>query len=216
MYDDPIIKICGLSTPETLDAAIAAGADWVGLVHFHKSPRHVEGRAAAALADQARGRASIVALTVDADDATLDQIMHDVAPDIFQFHGHETPGRVAGVKVRFALPVMKAIGVSMRDDLAAVSPYVGVADHLLLDAKPPKGAVLPGGNGAAFNWDILAGLPSDLPFMLSGGLNPETVHDAIRRTRPFGVDVSSGVERAPGVKDILMIERFIAAARAAP
>jgi len=209
----PIIKICGLSTPETLHAAIDAGADWVGLVSFPKSPRHVQVAQARVLAGHARGRATIVMLTVDADDALLDRIMQDVKPDILQLHGHETPQRIQTIKSRYPVSVMKAIGIAAPSDLDTITPYLGVADHLLLDAKPPKDAVLPGGNGAPFDWNILKGLPADLPFMLSGGLSADNVAEAVQKTRPFGVDVSSGVESAPGVKDIIKIERFIHAAR---
>jgi len=210
---NPIIKICGLSTLETLDAAINAGADWVGFVSFPKSPRHVQVAQARVLASHARGRATIVMLTVDADDALLDQIMQDVKPDILQLHGHETPQRIQTIKSRYFVPVMKAIGIAAPSDLDAITPYLGVADHLLLDAKPPKDAVLPGGNGAPFDWDILQGLPVDLPFMLSGGLSADNVAEAVQKAHPFGVDVSSGVESAPGVKDIAKIVRFIHAAR---
>lgn len=208
-----IIKICGLSTTQTINAAINAGADWIGLVHFKKSPRHVDGEEARRLAGHARGRTKIVSLVVNADDEALDAIMRDVKPDIVQCHGSETPARILEIKSRYDLLVMKAIGISVSDDLAAITPYVGIADHILLDAKPPKDALLPGGNGATFDWDILKGLPDDVPFMLSGGLSPDNVQEAIERVRPFGVDVSSGVEAQPGVKDISMIESFIRAAR---
>ena len=208
----PIIKICGLSTTQTINAAINAGADWIGLVHFQKSPRHVDGEEARRLAGHARGRAKIVSLVVNADDETLDAIVRDVKPDIVQCHGSETPARIGEIKRRYGLSVMKAIGISISADLASITPYVGVADHILLDAKPPKDADLPGGNGATFDWDILKDLPDDVPFMLSGGLSPDNVQEAIERVHPFGVDVSSGVESQPGVKDISMIESFIHAA----
>lgn len=213
--NDTIIKICGLSTIETLNAAINAGADWVGLVTFPPSPRHVEPVDAKPLAGLARGKTKIVSLSVNADDQLLDDIMTHVNPDIWQFHGKETAERVSEVKTRFGRPVMKAIGVSTIEDLEKVKPYHGVADYLLLDAKPPKGAVLPGGNGAVFDWTILGHLPADLEFMLSGGLSVETVADAVRSTRAFGMDVSSGVESAAGIKDVALIERFIENARAA-
>lgn len=210
-----IIKICGLSTLETLNAAIDAGADWVGLVTFPPSPRHVVPKDAKPLADFARGKAKIVSLSVNADDQLLDDIMTHVNPDILQFHGKETAERVAEVKTRYGLPVMKAVGVSTIEDLEKIAPYHGVADYLLLDAKPPKDAVLPGGNGAAFDWTILDHLPADIEFMLSGGLGVETVQDAVRSTRAFGMDVSSGVESAASVKDVALIKRFIENARAA-
>ncbi|MEP3264446.1 MAG: phosphoribosylanthranilate isomerase [Hyphomicrobiales bacterium] len=208
----PIIKICGLSTTQTINAAINAGADWIGLVNFKKSPRHVDGDEARRLAGHARGRTKIVSLVVNIDDEALDEIVRDVKPDIVQCHGSETPARILEIKSRYDLLVMKAIGISVSDDLAAIVPYVGIADHILLDAKPPKDADLPGGNGATFDWDILKDLPDGVPFMLSGGLSPDNVQEAIERTHPFGVDVSSGVESQPGVKDISMIESFIHAA----
>ena len=209
----PLVKICGLSTPETLHAALAAGADQIGLVFFPRSPRHVtldEGRR---LAEQARGRAEIVALTVDADDAALEAVVEALRPDWLQLHGRETPARVAAVKARFGPRVMKALGVGTSADLAGADPYRGTADRLLLDAKPPKDAVLPGGNGIAFDWTILKGF--DARFMLSGGLSPDNVADAIRVARPMAVDVSSGVETAPGRKDPGLIGAFVAAARQA-
>ncbi|WP_454683745.1 phosphoribosylanthranilate isomerase [Ancylobacter moscoviensis] len=209
------IKICGLSTPETLDAALGAGADMVGMVFFAPSPRHVDLATAAALAARARGRAQIVALTVDADDATLAAIVDAARPDMLQLHGKESPERVAAVRARFGLPVMKAIGIATAADLARLSAYADVADRLLLDAKPPKGALLPGGNGVPFDWNLLAGLDLTRPFMLSGGLDPDNVGEAVRRVRPPGIDVSSGVERAPGIKDPARIAAFLRAARAA-
>ncbi|TSJ64311.1 phosphoribosylanthranilate isomerase [Starkeya sp. 3C] len=209
------IKICGLSTPETLDAALGAGADMVGMVFFAPSPRHVDLATAPALAARARGRAGIVALTVDADDATLAAIVDAARPDMLQLHGKESPERVAAVRARFGLPVMKAIGIATAADLARLSAYADVADRLLLDAKPPKGALLPGGNGVPFDWNLLAGLDLTRPFMLSGGLDPDNVGEAVRRVRPPGIDVSSGVERAPGIKDPARIAAFLRAARAA-
>ena len=210
-----IIKICGLSTLETLSAAIDTGADWIGLVTFPPSPRNVAPMDAKPLADFARGKAKIVSLSVNADDQLLDEIMAHVNPDIWQFHGKETAERVAEVKTRYGRPVMKAIGVSTIDDLEKIAPYHGVADYLLLDAKPPKDAVLPGGNGAAFDWTILDHLAQDIKFMLSGGLGVETVQDAVRSTRAFGMDVSSGVESAAGIKDVALIKRFIENVRSA-
>ncbi len=209
------IKICGLSTPETLDAALGAGADMVGMVFFAPSPRHVDLATAAALAARARGRAGIVALTVDADDATLAAIVDAARPDMLQLHGKESPERVAAIRARFGLPVMKAVGIATAADLARLSAYADVADRLLLDAKPPKGALLPGGNGVPFDWNLLAGLDLTRPFMLSGGLDPDNVGEAVRRVHPPGIDVSSGVERAPGIKDPARIAAFLRAARAA-
>lgn len=211
----PDIKICGLSTPETLAAALAAGADLVGFVSFPRSPRHVGLETMATLADAARGRAGIVALTVDADDAALDALVTAVRPDILQLHGHETPERCAAVRARFGVPVMKALGIGTAADVAATAAYAGAADRLLFDAKPPKDASRPGGLGATFDWSLLEDLDPALSFMLSGGLDPDNVGAAIRRVRPAGVDVSSGVETAPGVKSAALIAAFVAAARRA-
>jgi phosphoribosylanthranilate isomerase len=210
-----IVKICGLKTPETVDTALDAGADMVGLVFFARSPRHVAVTDAAALAGRARGRAEIAALTVDADDVTLETIVTQVRPDWLQLHGHETPERVAAIRQRFGLRVMKALPVATSADLAPVAGYAGVADRLLFDAQPPRDATRPGGLGTPFDWLILEQLDPGIPFMLSGGLNAENVAEALRITRAPGVDVSSGVERAPGEKDPEKIRAFIRAARAA-
>ena len=210
-----IVKICGLSTPETVDAALAAGADMIGLVFFPPSPRFVATDAAAPLAAQARGRAEVAVLTVDMDDDGIAAIVDTVRPDWLQLHGHEPPEQVAALKRRFGLPAMKAIGVREPADLAAVAPYRGVADRILLDAKPPKGATRPGGNAVAFDWAILDGFDPGLPWMLSGGLDPSNVGAAIARTGAPGIDVSSGVETAPGRKDAGLIAAFVAAARGA-
>ena len=216
---DPLVKICGLSTPDALDAALAAGADLVGLVHFPKSPRHVglaEGRA---LSSRARGRALRVALVVDADDALLSDVVEALDPDLLQLHGAETPERVAAIGARFGRPVMKAIGIAEERDLAAIPAYAAVADRLLLDAKPPAASELPGGNGLAFDWRLVAasGLGRLDPgaFMLSGGLTPGNVAAAVELTGARAVDVSSGVETRPGRKDPEKIAAFVAAARAA-
>lgn len=209
------IKICGLSTPVTVEAAVAARADMIGLVFFSKSPRNVTLETARSLAALARGRTQIVALTVDATDALLSDIVTAVAPDILQLHGSEPPERCAGIRARFSIPVMKAIGVSIVDDLARIPAYTSAVDKILLDAKPPPGAVLPGGNGAAFDWSIIAGLGRRQPFMLSGGLTPLNVADAIRITAATAVDVSSGVEVAPGAKSPDLIRAFVTAARSA-
>ncbi|QIB33915.1 phosphoribosylanthranilate isomerase [Ancylobacter pratisalsi] len=209
------IKICGINTPDALDAALEAGADMIGMVFFAPSPRHVEHATAHALAERARGRARVVALTVDADDSALAEIVARVRPDILQLHGKETPARVAAIRARFELPVIKAIGIATQADIDGLKAYEGSADWLLLDAKAPKGAALPGGNGVTFDWTLLAGLSLATPFMLSGGLDPSNVGDALSLIRPAGVDVSSGVERAPGVKDPDRIAAFVRAARAA-
>jgi phosphoribosylanthranilate isomerase len=211
----PIVKICGLSTSATLAAALDAGADMVGFVFFPKSPRHVDWATARALGLEARGRAKIVALTVDADDEALNRIVDALSPDLIQLHGRESPARVERIGELCARPTMKAIGVSAREDLAAAEPYESVADLLLIDAKPPKDAALPGGNGLPFDWSLVRDFAPRRPWLLSGGLDPDTVAAAIALTGARGVDVSSGVERAPGVKDIAKIKAFVAAARSA-
>lgn len=210
-----IIKICGLSTASTLDAALDAGADVVGFVFFEKSPRHLSLEQAGALAERARGRAQIAALTVDASNAALDAIVAAIAPDHLQLHGRETPARVTDLRRMFGLSTIKAIGVSGADDLAMANDYAESADRLLFDAKAPKDARLPGGNGVAFDWRLLARLDLRRPWLLSGGLDPENVAQAIAITGARGVDVSSGVESAPGRKDVEKIRAFIAEARAA-
>ncbi len=209
-----IVKICGLSTPETLDAALQGGADMVGFVFFPASPRHVGLDAARELGRQVRGRAAKVALTVDPDDATLANIIETLQPDILQLHGRESVARLRDVKQRFDLPVMKAIAVETAADLAPLPGYAAVADRILFDTRAPKGATRPGGLGASFDWHVLERLALTLPFMVAGGLNAANVAEAIRVTRAGGVDVSSGVERAPGIKDPEMIRAFIRAARA--
>ena len=210
-----IIKICGLKTPETLEAAIAAGADWVGFVFFAKSPRHVSLDEAKALGQMVGSRAKKVALSVDADDAALAEIEKALTPDFHQLHGHESPERVAAIRAKFGRPVIKAIGIADAADLDAARAYETAADWLLLDAKPPKNAALPGGNGLTFDWQLLAGLDLQKPFMVSGGLDPSNVGEAIAISHPAGVDVSSGVEAAPGIKDPAKIRAFIEAARRA-
>tara|TARA_A100001391_G_scaffold50706_2_gene30846 strand:+ start:313 stop:954 length:642 start_codon:yes stop_codon:yes gene_type:complete len=203
------VKICGLSRPEDIRAAADAGARYVGFVHFAKSPRHVEVDRMAALAVEVPPGLAKVLLTVNADDALLDRITTRVPLDMLQLHGRETPARVAEVKARYGLPVMKAIGVAEAADLDAIDAYAPVADQLLIDAKPPKGADLPGGNGLAFDWRLLAGRKYwTRPWMLAGGLTPENVAEAVRLTGARQVDVSSGVESAPGVKDAGRIAAF--------
>ncbi|MGM4925271.1 phosphoribosylanthranilate isomerase [Tardiphaga sp. 804_B3_N1_9] len=209
-----IVKICGLSTPETLDAALVGGADMVGFVFFPPSPRHVTLDVARALGKQAKGRAVKVALSVDADDADLENSIEALKPDILQLHGKESVARVRDIKQKFGLPVMKALAVETRADLAALPGYAAVCDRILFDAKAPKDATRPGGLGAVFDWHLLEGLDLKLPFMVSGGLNAANVAEALRITRAGGVDISSGVESAPGIKDPDMIRAFIRAARA--
>jgi phosphoribosylanthranilate isomerase len=211
-----IVKICGLSTRETLDVALQAGADMVGFVFFPPSPRHLGLETARDLGGQVKGRASKAALTVDADDATLAGIVEAMRPDILQLHGKESVARLRDIKQKFGLPVMKAIAVETSADLAPLSGYAAVADRILFDARPPKHATRPGGLGAAFDWHVLEHLDLKQPFMVSGGLNAGNVADAVRVTRAGGVDVSSGVERALGLKDPEMIRAFIRAARAIP
>ena len=210
-----IVKICGLSEPETLEAALAAGADMVGLVFFEPSPRNVDLVRAAELAARARGRAEIAALTVDADAKLLDAIVEQVRPDWFQLHGGEAPEAVAAIRETYDTQVMKAIAVATRADLDKVAPYAAVADRILFDARAPKDATRPGGLGVPFDWHLLEGLNPGKPFVLSGGLNLGNLAQAVRIARPHGVDVSSGVERALGVKDANMIRAFIGAARGA-
>jgi phosphoribosylanthranilate isomerase len=210
-----IVKICGLSTPEAIDAALGAGADMIGLAFFPPSPRFVSVPEAARLAAHARGRGEVAAFTVDMDEAGIATIVEAVRPDWLQLHGHEPAEQVRALKRRFGLPVMKVIGVREKADLALADAYRGIADRLLLDAKPPKGADRPGGNALAFDWTILDGFDPGFPWMLSGGLNAGNVGEAVAMTQPAGVDVSSGVESAPGRKDLDLIAAFIAAARVA-
>jgi len=200
-------KICGLKTPA--DVVASVGAAYVGFVFFEKSPRHLSLPAALELALAVPVGQAKVALTVNADNTFLDQLTAQVPLDMLQLHGDETPGRVAEVKARYGLPVMKAIGIAAASDLEKISLYTGVADQLLIDAKPPKDAALPGGNGLTFDWRLLAGRRWATPWMLAGGLTPENVTLAVQLTGANQVDVSSGVERAPGVKDADKIAAFI-------
>ncbi len=210
-----LVKICGLKTPDALDAALEAGADLVGFVFFPPSPRNITPQAAAALGRRVGARAGRVALTVDAEDAFLAAIVEALRPDLLQLHGRESPQRLTAVKARFGIPVMKAIPVETRGDLAAIAQYAGVADRLLFDARAPREATRPGGLGKAFDWRLLRALDPGIPFMLSGGLDAANVAEALTITRAGGVDVSSGVERAPGEKDCDKIRAFVRAARAA-
>ena len=210
------VKICGLSTPETVEGAIAAGADFIGLVFFPASPRHVDLISARELAAMARGRAKVVALIVDASDQLIQNIAQHVAPDYFQAHGHEDPERVAAIRHITGIPVIKAIKVLDAPDVAAAGEFREAANMILFDAKSPTDIAdaLPGGNGRAFDWSLLGNEGARKRFMLSGGLTPETVTRAIKLTAAPIVDVSSGVESSPGIKDLGRIAAFIAAARA--
>jgi phosphoribosylanthranilate isomerase len=210
-----VIKICGLRTPEALDVSLHAGADMVGFVFFPPSPRHIDFANARELGARVRGRAQKVALSVDADDELLAASIEALSPDMLQLHGRESPTRVLAVKARFRLPVIKAIAVESRDDLACVPEFAEVADRLIFDARAPRDATRPGGLGKPFEWRLLKNLDPRVPFMLSGGLNPDNVAEAIAVTRAGGVDVSSGVERAPGEKDPDLIRAFVRAARGA-
>jgi phosphoribosylanthranilate isomerase len=209
------VKICGLRTPEAIDAALESGADMVGFVFFPPSPRHLGLGAARALSEHVRGRGLKVALTVDANDETLREIIAALQPDMLQLHGKETPERVAVVRSRFGLPVMKALPVAERADLSPIRMYANVADRLLFDARAPADATRPGGLGKAFDWALLKGIDAGIRFMLSGGLDAGNVAEAIRVTKAPGVDVSSGVERSPGEKDPDKIRAFIRAVRSA-
>jgi phosphoribosylanthranilate isomerase len=209
-----LVKICGLSTRETLETALDAGADMVGFVFFPPSPRHVPLELGRDLGRQVKRRALKVALTVDADDATLDNIMDALSPDIFQLHGKESVARLRDIQQRIGRPVMKAVPVATAADLAVLPGYVAVADRILFDARAPKDATRPGGLGAPFDWHLLENLDLKLPYMVSGGLHADNVAEALRVTRAGGVDVSSGVESASGVKDPELIKAFIRAARA--
>ena len=210
---DVAVKICGLTGPQDVVAAADAGARYVGFVFFPKSPRNVSVQQAKALAAEVPFGAAKVALTVNADDALLDEITQNVAIDILQLHGSESVARVAQIKARTGLPVMNAIGISDADDLQKIVDYGRVADMLLVDAKPPKNADLPGGNGLAFDWRLLAGRKWAVPWMLAGGLTPDNVQLAIQLTGARQVDVSSGVESAPGVKDPAKVAAFVSAAQ---
>jgi phosphoribosylanthranilate isomerase len=211
------VKICGLKTEATLLAALDAGADYIGLNFYPNTPRRVDIATAASLAAIMRGRARVVALVVDADEALIRDIASAVAPDLFQLHGMETPERVAGITAMTGIPAMKAISVRTAEDASRALAYLGAAELILFDAKPPEGlrGAMPGGNGVAFDWRALLGVKDKVRYMLSGGLTPENVAEAIRLTGATAVDVSSGVESAPGDKDPDKIRRFIAAAKSA-
>jgi phosphoribosylanthranilate isomerase len=212
---DNLVKICGLSTPETLDAALAVGADMVGFTRIPKSPRHISLDLGHKLSLQAGSRTQRVVLLLNPSDEDIAQAVEAINPDLLQLHGSESPERVAEIRSMVKRPVMKALGIAEASDLEALTLYAS-ADRILLDAKPPRTAdALPGGNGIPFDWRLLNGLDPSLSFMLSGGLNPDNVAEAIRLTKAKAVDVSSGVEVRPGIKDPAKIEAFVKAARAA-
>jgi phosphoribosylanthranilate isomerase len=204
----PDIKICGLKTPEAIDRALKRGATHIGFIFFEKSPRYVEPDIAGKLAEAARGKAKIVAVVVDPTNDDLDEIVTLLKPDMIQLHGNESPERVLTIKAVYALPVMKVFSVRDADDLKRVEAYIGIADRFLFDAKPPRGSELPGGNGVSFDWSLLSWLDGSVEYMLSGGLNKENIGEALAITNAPGIDVSSGVESAPGVKSLVMIDEF--------
>ena len=214
MADPLIVKICGIKTPAILDAAIEAGADMVGFVHFTRSPRHVSIEDLATLIGEARGRVETCVLLVNPDNSCVAEVAA-LGPDWIQLHGPESPHRVEAIRAEAGVEIIKAVPIGSAEDVKNIASFVDVADRILLDAKPPKGADRPGGLGETFDWALLEGLDPSIPFLLSGGLTPQTVAEAIKTVRPFGVDVSSGVESAPGVKDKRLIEAFIRNARAA-
>jgi phosphoribosylanthranilate isomerase len=204
----PDIKICGLKTPEAIDRALKRGATHIGFIFFEKSPRYVEPDIAGKLAEAARGKAKIVAVVVDPTNDDLDEVVTLLKPDMIQLHGNESPERVLTIKAVYALPVMKVFSVRDADDLKRVEAYIGIADRFLFDAKPPRGSELPGGNGVSFDWSLLSWLDGSVDYMLSGGLNKENIGEALAITNAPGIDVSSGVESAPGVKSLVMIDEF--------
>ena len=214
MTDPLIIKICGIKSPKILDAAIEAGADMVGFMHFARSPRHLELDDIGEMISLARGRVETCVVLVNPDNTLVAQVAA-LGPDWIQLHGPETPHRVEAIRDEAGIAILKVCSIGSAADVAAVVGYADCADRILLDAKPPKDATRPGGLGTPFDWDLLKALDPQLGFMLSGGLTPETVAAAIAATRPMGVDVSSGVETAPGVKDAGLVRRFIEAARTA-
>ena len=209
------VKLCGLTALSDIDVAVAAGAAYVGFVFFPKSPRHLDVARAAAMSAAVPAGICKVGLIVDADDAMLDLVTSAVPLDMLQLHGSETPDRVRAIKARYGLPVMKAVGVATSSDLVALDTYCRVADQVLVDAKPPKDAQLPGGNGLAFDWQLIAARRWPVPWMLAGGLTPDNVAEAVRLTGARQVDVSSGIESAPGVKDPDLMRAFVAAAKVA-
>ncbi|ACP27107.1 N-(5'-phosphoribosyl)anthranilate isomerase [Sinorhizobium fredii NGR234] len=209
------VKICGLKTAEAVEHAVSLGASHTGFIFFPKSPRNIEPDDAGRLAERIRGRAKIVAVTVDADNDDLDEIVSALKPDILQLHGGEDPERVLTVKAIYGLPVMKALSIREASDLDRIDPYLGIVDRFLFDAKPPAGSELPGGNGVSFDWRLLDALDGSVDYMLSGGLNAENIGEALALTGARAVDTSSGVESAPGVKDLKLMDAFFDAVRRA-
>ncbi len=211
------VKICGLSDPETLGAALDAGADYVGFMFYEPSPRNIDFERARALSEQVGDRAKKVAVTVDADDAKIEQIMEAAAPDYIQVHGSETPERIKALHQMTGVPIIKAIKVKEASDIAAAEQYANAAELILFDSKAPETLenALPGGNGITFDWGLMGGETKRPRFMLSGGLHKDKMREAIRITKAPIIDVSSGVERAPGVKDVGLIKAFMDAARQA-
>lgn len=214
MTDPLIVKICGIKTYDLLEATIAAGADMVGFMHFTRSPRHVSIEELAGLISAARGRIESCVVLVNPDNSCVAEVAA-LGPDWIQLHGPETPHRVEAIRAEAGVEIMKALPIGSAEDIAHVADFVDVADRILLDAKPPKGADRPGGLGASFDWNLLGNLDPSIPFMLSGGLTPDNVADAVRTVKPMGIDASSGLETAPGVKSKKLIEAFIRNARMA-
>ena len=210
MQKPELIKICGLSGPDAIEAAIEGGATHIGMIFFEKSPRHVSLHDAVALSAAAGDRVTKVAVLVNASDDYLDQVVGSARPDMLQLHGSEPPERVLEIKQRYGLPVIKAIAVRSEADLENARRYVGIADLFLFDAKPPAGSELPGGNGVAFDWEIMDHWPKDVPYMLSGGLNVQNICEALSHSGAPGIDISSGVETSPGKKDTALIREFLA------
>ncbi|NRP69180.1 N-(5'-phosphoribosyl)anthranilate isomerase [Ensifer psoraleae] len=209
------VKICGLRTAEAAERAVALGASHTGFIFFPKSPRNIEPDDAGRIAERIRGRAKTVAVTVDADNDELDEIVSALKPDILQLHGSESPDRVLSIKAVYGLPVMKVLSIREASDLDRIEPYLGIADRFLFDAKPPAGSDLPGGNGVSFDWRLLDALDGGVDYMLSGGLNANNIGEALALTGARAVDISSGVESAPGVKDLKLMEAFFDAVRRA-
>ena len=209
MHKPEFVKICGLSTKASIDAVIDGGATHMGLIFFEKSPRNVTTEMAKELSAHAGNRILKTAVSVDAEDAFLDQIVDAMQPDLLQLHGVETPERVAHVKDRFKLPVMKVFSVRDATDLDKAKSYLDVADRIMFDAKAPKDSTLPGGNGVSFDWQIMDLWPDSVPYVLSGGLTLENVANALNKTQAHGIDLSSGVESEPGIKNLELIAEFL-------